>query len=83
MFFVFVFFFIFERESERGAERGREKIPSRLCTVSAGPEVGLDPRNSEVRSWMLNGLSHPSDTGVLRQALQGKEANLRGYTDLG
>ena len=43
-----------ERERERasggGAERERERkrIPSRLCTVSAEPEAGLDPTNREI-----------------------------------
>ena len=35
-----------ERETERvsggGAERGRERIPSRLCTVSTELDVGLE-----------------------------------------
>ena len=43
-----------ERESEHtsrgGAERekGRDKIPSRLHTVSAGPDVGLNLTNREI-----------------------------------
>ena len=55
--------FIFERERER-ASRGRteregERIPSRLCTASTEPDVGLELMNHEVmtrakvRSWML------------------------------
>ena len=34
-----------EREKER--ERG-ERIPSRLCTGSTEPDVGLEPTNHEV-----------------------------------
>ena len=33
----------------RGRERGRERIASRLCTVSTEPNAGLEPRT--VRSW--------------------------------
>ena len=43
--------FIFEREQEqgRGRERGRERLPSRLCTVSAEPNVvGLELVNCEI-----------------------------------
>ena len=40
-----------------GAERGRERIPSRLCAVSAEPEVGLDPTDCEPKS----GLRHLTD----------------------
>ena len=36
------------RERERGRERRRERIPSRLCTVSAEPDGGPDPTNPEV-----------------------------------
>ena len=48
----------FERETEteterqsisgRRTERGRERIPSRLCTDSTEPDVGLDPTNHEI-----------------------------------
>ena len=31
-----------EREQGRGRESGRERIPSRLCAVSANPIVGLN-----------------------------------------
>lgn len=52
---VFVFCFLkcvyFEKESVheqgRGRQRGRQKISSRLCTVSAVPDVGLQPMNPE------------------------------------
>ena len=32
----------------RGRERGRERIPSRLHTVSTEPDVGLDLTNHEI-----------------------------------
>ena len=32
----------------RGAEKERERVPSRLHTVSAEPDVGLDPTNCEI-----------------------------------
>ena len=48
----FFFFFLFnciyvEKESEHreGQERGRERIPSRIYTGSAEPNVGLNPLN--------------------------------------
>ena len=43
-----------ERERERasmsrgGTDRGRERIPSRLCTVSTEPDVGLKHMNCEI-----------------------------------
>ena len=46
-------------------ERGRERIPSRLCTVSTEPTVGLEPTNheimtsAEIKSQTLNHMSHP------------------------
>ena len=49
-------FFIFLFESERdsvskvGAERERQRIPSRLCTVSGEPDAGLKLRNQTMRS---------------------------------
>ena len=62
-------FIYFEREREKesvGAgggqrERGRERIPRRLCTVSA--ELDLSNHETmtqaEIKSWCLNRLSHP------------------------
>ena len=45
-------FMYFEKETEiRGGaerERGRERIPNRLCAVSAGPSAGLDLTNPEI-----------------------------------
>ena len=37
-----------ERERERERRGGEERIPSRLCAVSAEPDVGLDPMNLEI-----------------------------------
>ena len=50
---VFFFRFIyFERERENtsggGAERGRERIPSRLYTVSLEPDTVLEFMNHEI-----------------------------------
>ena len=48
-----------QRESEK------ERIPSRLCTIGAEPDVGLELMNPEIMTWaetkrrLLNGLSHP------------------------
>ena len=38
------------RDSEHVREwwRGRERLPSRLCTVRAEPNMGLDPTNHEI-----------------------------------
>ena len=48
-FLMFILFILREREREReqgwGRKRRREKIPSRLHTVSTEPEVGLDLTN--------------------------------------
>ena len=47
-----VYLFIFRRERERERERAgegqRERIPSRLCTVSPGPDAGLKFINHEI-----------------------------------
>ena len=37
-----------EREQVRGTERGREKIPSRLCTVSMETDAELERVNREI-----------------------------------
>ena len=37
-----------EKAEEGQRERGRQRIPSRLHTVSAEPDAGLDPVNREV-----------------------------------
>ena len=34
----------------RGRKRGREKVPSRLCTVSAESNAGLELTNREIRT---------------------------------
>ena len=51
-------------KQRRGREREKgERIPSRLCTVSAEPDVGLDPTNheimtrAEIKSQTLNQVS--------------------------
>ena len=60
-FIIFLKLFIFEG----GAERKGERIPSGLHPVSAEPDVGLDLTNraimtrAEIKSRMLNQLSHP------------------------
>ena len=36
------------RERERERQRDRVRIPSRLCTVSPEPNVGLKPMNWEI-----------------------------------
>ena len=47
-------------EQGRGRERGRERISSRLCTVSSELGVGLEPTNckimtrAKIKSWTLN-----------------------------
>ena len=51
-------FILREREREnvcaqnqgRGRERGKERLPSRLCTVSAEPDAGLELTNHEIVS---------------------------------
>ena len=48
-----------------GEEGQRERIPSRLRTVSTEPDVGFELTNHEIttcaktKSWTLNRLSHP------------------------
>ena len=47
-------FIYFQRKKERehkhgrGRERGRERVPSRLCTVSTEPHMGLNLTNPEM-----------------------------------
>ena len=56
---------------ERQRDRGRERIPSRLRTVSAEPNAGLRPTNPElmtrarVKGGTLNRLSHPGAPSLL------------------
>ena len=40
--------FLRERVSGEGAERERERNPSRLCTVSAETDAGLELMNHEI-----------------------------------
>ena len=75
----FFFFLIYLRDREnmqgRGSKRGGERIPSRLHTVSAEPDERLHLMNSEVmicteiKSWVLNRLSHP---GAPRDSVSSK-----------
>ena len=37
-----------ESEQGQGRERGRQRIPSRLCTASVEPDVGLELMNYEI-----------------------------------
>ena len=39
-----------ERERRGEAERRRQRIPNRLCAVSAEPDAGLDLTNLEIRT---------------------------------
>ena len=56
IYFIFCFLkqtlFIFKRERQseqgRGRERGRERMPSRLRTVSTKPHTGPEPTNHEI-----------------------------------
>ena len=41
-------FIYFEREHEQGRGREQERIPSRLHTISAEPDVGLEPTNCKI-----------------------------------
>ena len=54
LFFFFNLFILRERERERestsrgGAERRTDRIPSRLHTISAEPNMGLELMNCEI-----------------------------------
>ena len=50
LFFLMFLFILRERVSagEGQRERGRERIPSRLCAVSAEPDAGLDLTTCEI-----------------------------------
>ena len=71
--FLKMFIYLFqERERERGnmhrKGRERERIPTRVHAVSAEPDVGLNPTNCEImtwvkiKSWEFNKLSHPGSS---------------------
>ena len=51
---------------EQGGAGQRKRVPSRLCTASTEPDMGLDLMNHEIMTWAkikslrLNWLSHPS-----------------------
>ena len=50
MLYIFLSLFILRgrvNTSGRGVERRRERIPSRLCTVSTEPDMGLELMNCE------------------------------------
>ena len=47
-FFNVYLLFEIEREWGRGRERGRQRIPSRLCTVSTEPNMGLELMKREM-----------------------------------
>ena len=63
--FLFLKFIYIWKGGGRGSGRGRERIPGRLSTVSMELDVGLELTNheimtwAEIKSWMLNQLSHP------------------------
>ena len=50
-------------------EKEGERIPSRLCTISAEPDTGLELMNreivtsAEIKRQVLNRLSHPGAPG--------------------
>ena len=68
LFLMFIYLFWERAPWGRGRERGRERIPSMLCTDRAEPDGGLKPTScgimtwAEIRSQMLNRLSHPDAT---------------------
>ena len=65
-FFLKFIYFETGRAQVEEEQREKERIPSRLCTVSSEPNAGLDPMDhenmawAEIKSQMLNWLSHPS-----------------------
>ena len=50
---IIIKFVYFERAwaHRRGRESERERIPSRLLTISAEPSAGLDLMNREIMTW--------------------------------
>ena len=44
---LFIYLFIYLEHTNKG-EAERERIPSRLCTVSTEPDAGLNPTNCEI-----------------------------------
>ena len=65
LFYIFASIFIFFKKGEMGRDRRRARILSRLHTVRAEPDAGLEPTNCEIMTWaeirsqLLNQLSHP------------------------
>ena len=59
-------------EQGKGRQRHRERIPSRLPTISMEPDAGLNLTNHEImtraetKSWMVNQLGHPGAPGQRR-----------------
>ena len=47
----FILFWEWKSTSGGGAERGRERIPSRLCVLSAEPDAGLELTSHEIMTW--------------------------------
>ena len=71
--FLKMFIYLFwERESEsRGGterQRQRQRIPSRVWTVSAGPDVGLELTNGETVTWSPNQGLDPQPVGEVDKA---------------
>ena len=72
-YYFFKCFYLFSRERVHASEgagegetqRGRERIGSRLWAISTDPDTGLEPVSHEImtlveiKSQMLNQLSHP------------------------
>ena len=65
-FLVFIYLFLRGRAKRGGTERERERRnPKKASAVSTEPDAGLDLTNCEImtlveiKSWMLNQLSHP------------------------
>ena len=54
-----------ERVGEGQRERRTQRIPSRLCTVSADPNRGPKAQNHEIMTQTLNQLSHPGTSVLL------------------
>lgn len=67
-------------KQERG--RGRERIPSRCCTVSAKPEVGLKLKNRETTAWAaiksqtIIRLNYPDAPEVLNLSTKKKDTEI-------
>ena len=49
--FIYLFMRARARASEHAGQRERQRIPSRLCTVRAEPDVGLKFTDYEIMNW--------------------------------